>query len=78
MTVLVVAEHDNQEIKGATLNTITAAVALGAGDVEILVAGANCQSAADGAAAISGVSKIRMVDNALYANALAEPFAALV
>jgi len=78
MTVLVVAEHDNQEIKGATLNTVTAAIALGAGDVEILVAGENCQAAADGAAAISGVSKIRMVDNALYANALAEPFAALV
>lgn len=78
MTVLVVAEHDNQEIKGATLNTVTAAVTLGAGDVEILVAGENCQTAADGAAAISGVSKIRMVDNALYANALAEPFAALV
>ena len=78
MTVLVVAEHDNQEIKGATLNTVTAAIALGAGDVEILVAGENCQTAADGAAAISGVSKIRMVDNGLYANALAEPFAALV
>lgn len=78
MTVLVVAEHDNQEIKGATLNTVTAAIALGAGDVEILVAGENCQTAADGAATISGVSKIRMVDNALYANALAEPFAALV
>jgi electron transfer flavoprotein alpha subunit len=78
MTVLVVAEHDNQEIKGATLNTVTAAITLGAGDVEILVAGENCQTAADGAAAISGVSKIRMVDNALYANALAEPFAALV
>ena len=62
MTVLVVAEHDNQEIKGATLNTVTAAIALGAGDVEILVAGENCQTAADGAAAISGVGKIRMVE----------------
>lgn len=78
MTVLVVAEHNNQEIKGATLNTVTAAIALGAGDVEILVAGENCQSAADGAAAIAGISKVRMVDNALYGNALAEPFAALV
>lgn len=78
MTVLVVAEHDNQEIKGATLNTVTAAIALGAGDVEILVAGENCQSAADGAASIAGISKVRMVDNALYGNALAEPFAALV
>lgn len=78
MTVLVVAEHDNQEIKDATLNTVTAAVALGAGDVEVLVAGENCQSAADGAATITGISKVRMVDNALYANGLAEPFAALL
>ncbi len=78
MTVLVVAEHNNQEIKGATLNTVTAAIALDAGDVEILVAGGNCQAAADSAATIAGISKVRMVDNALYANGLAEPFAALL
>ena len=78
MAVLVIAEHDNQEIKGATLNTVTAAVELAAGDVEVLVAGEGCQTAAEGAAAISGISKVRLVDDALYSNGLAEPFAALV
>ncbi|MBO38933.1 MAG: electron transfer flavoprotein subunit alpha [Rhodospirillaceae bacterium] len=78
MTVLVIAEHDNREIKGATLNTVTAAVELDAGDVEILVAGDQCQAAAESAAAISGISKVYLVDNALYKHGLAEPFAALV
>ena len=78
MAVLVIAEHDNQEIKGATLNTVTAAVELGAGDVEVLVAGDECQAAAEGAATISGISKVHLVDNVLYSHGLAEPFAALV
>ena len=78
MAVLVIAEHDNQEIKGATLNTITAAVELGAGDVEVLVAGEEWQAAAEGAATISGISKVHLVNNVLYAHGLAEPFAALV
>jgi electron transfer flavoprotein alpha subunit len=78
MTILVVAEHDNQEIKAATLNTVTAALEIAAGDVELLVAGENCQSAAESAAAINGISKVRMVNNGLYANGLAEPFAALI
>ena len=78
MAVLVIAEHDNKEIKGATLNTVTAAIELAAGDVEVLVAGEGCQAAAEGAATISGISKVRVVDNALSANGLAEPFAVLV
>ena len=76
MGVLVIADHDNTQIKGATLNTITAAGQLG--DVDVLVAGENCQAAADAAAAIQGVSKVRMADNAAYGHALAEPVSALV
>ena len=76
MAVLVIADHDNSEIKGATLNAITAAGQLG--DVDVLVAGANCQSAADAAAAIQGVARVRMADNAAYENALAEPVSALI
>ena len=76
MTVLVIADHDNSEIKGATLNTITAAGQLG--DVDVLVAGENCQEAADAAAAIQGVAKVRMADDAAYGNALAEPMSALI
>ncbi|MDC0033764.1 FAD-binding protein [Alphaproteobacteria bacterium] len=76
MRVLVIADHDNNEIKGATLNTITAAGQLG--NVEVLVAGANCRPAADAAATIQGVSKVLMADNLAYGNALAEPMSALI
>jgi len=76
MAVLVIADHDNSEIKGATLNTVTAAGQLG--EIHVLVAGENCQAAADAAAAIQGVAKVRMADDAAYANALAEPMSALI
>ena len=76
MAVLVIADHDNSEIKGATLNAVTAAGQLG--EVHVLVAGENCQPAADAAAAIQGVAKVRMADDATYANALAEPMSALI
>ena len=76
MAVLVIADHDNSEIKGATLNTVTAAGQLG--EIHVLVAGENCQAAADAAAAIQGVAKVRMADDAAYAYALAEPMSALI
>ncbi len=78
MSVLVIAEHDNEALKGATFNAVTAAAALGAGDVDMLVAGAGCQAAADAAAKIPGVSKVRLADDAQYEHALAEPLAALI
>ena len=53
MSTLVIAEHDNGSLKGATLNAVTAAQELG-GDVDILVAGANCDGAAQAAASESG------------------------
>ena len=61
MSILVIAEHDNQAIKAATLNTVTAAVALGS-DVHVLVAGSACGAAADAAAKIAGVAKVRVAD----------------
>jgi len=78
MSVLVIAEHDNEALKGATFNVVTAAAALGAGDVDMLVAGGGCQAAADAAAKIPGVSKVRLADDAQYEHALAEPLAALI
>ena len=54
MSVLVIAEHDNASIKGATLNTVTAAAACG-GDVHVLVAGHNAGAAAQAAAQIAGI-----------------------
>ena len=77
MPILVIAEHDNSEIKPATLPTITAARTLDR-DVHVLVAGENTQQAASAAAAIHGVTKILHCDNAAYANGLAENLAKLI
>ena len=77
MTTLVIAEHDNATIKGATLNTITAALACGA-EVHILVAGHNAAAAAQAAAQIAGVAKVIHADSADLADALAENVAAQV
>ncbi len=77
MSVLVIAEHDNASIKGATLNTVTAAAACG-GDVHVLVAGANAGEAAKAAAAIAGVAKVIHADAAGLEHGLAENVAAQV
>ena len=77
MTVLVIAEHDNASIKGATLNTVAAAVACG-GDVHVLVAGHNAGAAAQAAAQIAGVAKVIHADAAGLAHGLAENVAAQV
>lgn len=77
MTVLVIAEHDNASIRGATLNTVTAAAACG-GEVHVLVAGHNAAAAAQQAAAIAGVAKVLHADDASLAHGLAENVAAVV
>lgn len=77
MTILVIAEHDNSSLKGATLNTIAAAKAVG-GDIEVLVAGAGCGTVAEQASKAEGVSKVLVADNAAYANQLAENVSLLV
>ena len=77
MTALVIAEHDNAAIKGATLNTVTAAKACG-GDVHVLVAGHNAAAAAQAAAQIAGVAKVLHADAEGLAHGLAENVAAQV
>ncbi|WP_422845413.1 electron transfer flavoprotein subunit alpha/FixB family protein [Acidovorax sp. M2(2025)] len=77
MSVLVIAEHDNATIKGATLNTVTAAAACG-GDVHVLVAGHNAGAAAQAAAQIAGVAKVIHADAPGLAHGLAENVAAQV
>ncbi len=77
MTILVIAEHDNASIKGATLNTVTAAVKIG-GDVHVLVAGTGCGAAAQAAAKIAGVAKVIAVDDAAYAHQLPENMSKLI
>ncbi len=77
MTALVIAEHDNASIKGATLNTVTAATQCG-GDVHVLVAGSNAGPAAEAAAKIAGVSKVLHADAPGLEHGLAENVAAQV
>jgi electron transfer flavoprotein alpha subunit len=77
MSILVIAEHDNQVLRSATLNTITAARQIG-GAVTLLVAGKNCRSVADNAAAISGLSKVLHADADHYQHFLAEELTPLI
>ena len=77
MTILVIAEHDHQQLKAATLNTVTAASKIG-GDIHVLVAGSNCQAAAQQAAGLQGVTSVKVVDAAHYQNQGAENLAALI
>ncbi|MBL0423170.1 FAD-binding protein [Ramlibacter sp. AW1] len=77
MTSLVIAEHDNASIKGATLNTVTAAAACG-GEVHVLVAGHNAGAAAEAAGRIAGVAKVIHADAAYFEHGLAENVAAQV
>ena len=77
MSILVVAEHDNQTLNPVTLNVLAAAAAVG-GDVHVLVAGKNCGAVADAAAAAAGVAKVLCADNDAYAHQLAENVAPLI
>ena len=77
MSILIITEHDNQSLKPVTLNLVTAAQQIG-GDIDLLVAGENAQAVADAAAAIAGVRKVILADNAAYAHQLAENLSKLV
>lgn len=77
MSTLVIAEHDNSSLKAATLNAVAAAQAIG-GDIDVLVAGANCDGAAQAAAAVAGVAKVLVADNAAYEHQLAENVSLLI
>ena len=77
MSTLVIAEHDNAELKPSTLNAVTAASDMGS-DVHILVAGAGCAAVGEAAAKVSGVAKVLVADDVMYEHQLAEPMAALI
>ncbi len=77
MTVLVYAEHDNNELKGDTAKLINAASKMG-GDIHVLVAGSDCAGIAESAAKIDGVAKVIVTDNEAYGHQLAENIADLV
>ncbi|MFW7343576.1 electron transfer flavoprotein subunit alpha/FixB family protein [Pollutimonas sp. H1-120] len=77
MTILVIAEHDNAQLKGATLNAVAAASKLG-GDIHVLVAGNGAKDVADQAAQVAGVAKVLLADGPALAEGLAENVAAQV
>ena len=77
MSILVIAEHDNNELKGSTLNTVTAASEIG-GDISVLVVGSDSSSVAEQASKISGINSVIHVDDPIYKNFLAEDLGNLV
>ena len=77
MSILVLADLHEGQLAGATAHVVAAAQAIG-GDIDILVAGEGVQAAADAAARLDGVNKVRVADNAVYAHQLAEPMGALL
>lgn len=77
MAILVLAEHDNKELKPATLNAVGAAAKIG-GDIHVLVAGSGCGGVADAAAKIGGVSKVLKADDASLEHQLAENVAPVI
>lgn len=77
MTTLIIAEHDNEVLKSSVLNTVAAATKIG-GEVHVLVAGNNCQSVADAASKVQGVSKVLLSEAEWLGHALAEEVAEVV
>ena len=77
MSILVIAEHDNNSLKAETLKTVGAAQKIGS-DITLLVTGFNCQSVVDAASKVNGVSKVLVADNAVYEHQLAENVSLLV
>ena len=77
MTILVIAEHDNENLKGATLNTVAAAKEIGS-EITLLVAGSDVASVISEAQQLNGITKILSCDDGLYKNSLAEELSNLV
>ncbi|HHK75097.1 MAG TPA: electron transfer flavoprotein subunit alpha/FixB family protein, partial [Rhizobiales bacterium] len=71
MAILLLGEHDNAALNDATARTLSAALQIGS-DVDILIAGENCAAIADEAAKLSGVRKVLLCENPLYAHMQAE------
>ncbi|KKL07875.1 hypothetical protein LCGC14_2581610, partial [marine sediment metagenome] len=77
MSILVIAEHDNNSLKPSTLNTVAAAQSIG-GHIDLLIAGVDCGGAANEAAKVSGIGRVLVADNPAYGHRLAENIAPLI
>ncbi len=78
MSVLVIAEHDNNQLQSGTLSAIAAAKQLGDGDLHILMAGSDCRAAAEHAAKVAGCSKVLLAEGEALAHPVAESIATLI
>ena len=77
MSILIIAEHDNTELKSATLNVVSAAQKIGE-EIDLLIAGLDCRSVAEEATSLEGISKVLLADKPAYENFLAENIGSLV
>ena len=77
MSILIIAEHDNSDLRLSTLNSVSAAQAIG-GDIVVLVAGSDCAGVADKLSKVPGIKKVLLADNPVYSHQLAENMAPLV
>ncbi|MFB9867635.1 electron transfer flavoprotein subunit alpha/FixB family protein [Vreelandella sulfidaeris] len=77
MSILVLADLHEGQLASTTAHVVAAAKEIG-GDIDVLVAGEGVQAAAEAAAKLDGVNKVRVADNAVYAHQLAEPMGALL
>jgi electron transfer flavoprotein alpha subunit len=77
MAILVIGEHDNATLRPSTLNTVTAAAALGT-EVDLLIAGADCSAVTDEASKVGSVSRVLVADDASFSDGLAENIAPLI
>ena len=77
MAILVIGEHDNATLRPSTLNTVTAAAALGT-EIDLLIAGADCSSVTDEASKVGSVSRVLVADDASFSDGLAENIAPLI
>lgn len=77
MSTLIIAEHDQQRVRASTRSAITAAAVLGDA-IDVLVTGENVGAVAEQIARLNGVRRVRIADDARYAQPLAENLAPLI
>lgn len=77
MTILVIAEHDNQQVKNSSLHTVNAAKQIDH-DIEMIIIGHQCESVAKHCAQLNGIKKVLLADDLVYHHQLAENSAELL
>jgi len=76
MSILVIVEHNNNELLPATLHTVNAAKQIG--NTDALVIGNNCQTVIESTSKIEGINEVLFCDEKIYENPLAEDTSILI